>query len=1033
MKRLTSLVCLSLVVLASVAAAAPASRDWSGYQPADAKYSQILTGNSVSNTKAAVDTVYLMGGPGRQDGKFQDNTGTLPDAESWTGEDLTIKTVIRWNVSTYLGDVLGGAGNHVIYCGELFEPCTVQDPPQGYANGYDEWFDWYGTVADNSLPTAVTVQAVLSHDSEPDYDYLYLQVERSTGMDPILTFTSASVDSNGDYVPVTVDEDFTVNAADYVGPSFDQVHLRWRGFSDSGYSDGDCAYPSGGLAVIDNLSVYFDDVLQTSDTFETGDAVDWVVAFPPSVGNFAKVWPLLADIDPCNSNFTPQFAFIDDGVVVPGTGGSPGVSWTYGPGGYIHNLTGGLADPTFHMINEIWSPPIAWPASGYDGGLFEFSVYRHMPLANGMFYVWHVRVSRDGGATYEGWLDRNLVYYSNTGDYLRTSNLVTDLLGQGRTHVQLALGVNEYGWVWGYEGTDGTPAPYFDNVVLAAFVFTGPGISSRDIDTFNDSFPAIGTIDFSDLSANSVRVDMARNISNKLHLRNDPGDSSYFDITVVRAGATGMVTNPKMYIKMKANPLFDSYRTLPPTMTQSGGFVTGYVYGDTTYSKPSWAITPDRWNFDLPDTGFFFPGDVFHYYIEAVDNVPGDNGTSLSPGDTTGFAFFPGNQDYEPLLYPSQFIVRALPTLTGASFEDQPAILFWNDFANRGGENEWVPALAALGFDEGIDYDLYYTNGPSSGVGNGLGGRASAAQLQGYTTMLYTAGDLGSFTLSNGDYNNDPGNDIGVMDSWLQQGGKNWFATGDDLEDNLRLSGATAVTFRNTWLSVTHNSGNLRPLIANQTNPLVKYIAGNAVGLAEDYIAFGGCQVFNDFDAVTAGGTSVRIAEFTSPTGATGAYPYAAAVYNNVAAYTADVVYMPVDFMFIYNQDVNAKANVNLQKRAKVLEDILLFFGHTPGPGTGVGDTPALAFSATNYPNPFNPLTTIKYTVPRAGDVSIKIYNVRGELVRSLVNRSVETPGTFTAEWDGTNDGGQAAASGVYFYRVKTADNETFNKMTLVK
>ncbi len=129
----------------------------------------------------------------------------------------------------------------------------------------------------------------------------------------------------------------------------------------------------------------------------------------------------------------------------------------------------------------------------------------------------------------------------------------------------------------------------------------------------------------------------------------------------------------------------------------------------------------NRYNFDLPDSDFFFPGDVIHYYIEAKDNLAGDVGVALLPADTTGFGEFEGVWPYGGN---STFIVRALPTLFDAA-GNQPPILFWNDFANRGGENEWYCALGNLGYREQIDYDVYYTNGPSSGVGNGLGGRAT--------------------------------------------------------------------------------------------------------------------------------------------------------------------------------------------------------------------------------------------------------------------------------------------------------------------
>jgi len=965
MKRLTSLVCLSLALFASLAIAADVSRDAGGYVPVDGKVPGVQYGAAVTTNKAAADTFYVLGGPGTIYGKFQDATGTLPQMQSWTGVDLTLKTDVRWNKDSFNASLLNATPSNIaMWCGALFLTCGGTDTvPQGYGTNWDEYLDWRGTVADNTIPTNVQVTAVFNNDSEPGYDFLEFQVERSTGMDALGTWSAAGV--------VTYDSGtFSVAVADYVGAGHNQVHLRWNAKSDGGASDEDCGYPSAGHTQLDDISVYFNGVLQTFDDFQPGSPVNWTVAFPPSVGNFAKVWPRLNDADPCRSNATPQMAFIDDGVVVPGTGGFLGTTWTYGPSGYAVNLIGGLAGPDFHLNNEVWSPVLTWPAGSYDGASFNFDVYRHLPLPNGMFYVWHVRGSTDGGTTWTGWADDNLVYYSSLADYLRVGNNVTVRLPSGKNRVQVALGANEYGWNWDYNGTDGTPAPYFDNVQVVAYSFGGPAITSRDIDMFQDAFPATGVIDYSTLANNSVRVDMARNIANKLHLMNDPGDTMVLTIAPARTGS--VLSRPQMFVKMKANPLFDSVRTLPAGFTQTGSIIEGWVYGDTTYTKPTYTVVKDVFNFDLPDTGFFFPGDVFHYYIRTEDNVSGNIGVTMLPGDTTGYSLFPGHAGYNSLRFESTYKIRALPTMNTATAGDQPKILFWNDFANRGGENEWFGALDRLGYREGTEYDVFYTNGPSSGVGNGLGGRASALQLAGYNTMVYTSGDLSSYTFSNGDYNGDPGNDISVVDAWLGQGGKNMFATGNDLEYDLNRSGTNAVAFRNKWLAVTHNARDVRPLIGTQATPLVKPIAGNTPGVTTNFVAYGGCTPIKNFNAVTASGTGVRMAEFTNSAGTGGVYSYSAMVYNNVAANTARVIWAPIDFMFWYNP-TGVSGNV----RANALSQILLFFGNLPA-GPAVGVPSAGIMTAKNYPNPFNPSTKIEFNLPKAGKVELKIYNVRG-------------------------------------------------------
>lgn len=86
-----------------------------------------------------------------------------------------------------------------------------------------------------------------------------------------------------------------------------------------------------------------------------------------------------------------------------------------------------------------------------------------------------------------------------------------------------------------------------------------------------------------------------------------------------------------------------------------------------------------------------------------------------------------------------------------------------------------------------------------------------------------------------------------------------------------------------------------------------------------------------------------------------------------------------------------------------------------------------------NYPNPFNPVTTIKYQVPRPGaNVSISIYNVRGQLVRRLVN-GFRTPGDYSVTWEGENDRGAVVASGVYFLRMVSNEFGQTKKIILLK
>ncbi len=85
-----------------------------------------------------------------------------------------------------------------------------------------------------------------------------------------------------------------------------------------------------------------------------------------------------------------------------------------------------------------------------------------------------------------------------------------------------------------------------------------------------------------------------------------------------------------------------------------------------------------------------------------------------------------------------------------------------------------------------------------------------------------------------------------------------------------------------------------------------------------------------------------------------------------------------------------------------------------------------------NYPNPFNPTTTIVYTLPEAGAVSLKVYNIMGQEVRTLIDQQMSA-GAHQVRWDGKNDVGQPVTSGVYFYEIRVAQFKAMKKMLLIK
>ncbi len=96
-------------------------------------------------------------------------------------------------------------------------------------------------------------------------------------------------------------------------------------------------------------------------------------------------------------------------------------------------------------------------------------------------------------------------------------------------------------------------------------------------------------------------------------------------------------------------------------------------------------------------------------------------------------------------------------------------------------------------------------------------------------------------------------------------------------------------------------------------------------------------------------------------------------------------------------------------------------------------DTRPWAFELEqNYPNPFNPSTTIAFSVPRAGHVSLVVYNLLGQRIRTL-SESFVAPGRYEFEWNGDDESGQPVSSGIYFYHLSMAEFSETRKMVFMK
>ncbi len=130
----------------------------------------------------------------------------------------------------------------------------------------------------------------------------------------------------------------------------------------------------------------------------------------------------------------------------------------------------------------------------------------------------------------------------------------------------------------------------------------------------------------------------------------------------------------------------------------------------------------------------------------------------------------------------------------------------------------------------------------------------------------------------------------------------------------------------------------------------------------------------------------------------------------------------------VYNRD----ADVFYPSASIIKEDCDFYYVKLGESESNTETPPALNLAVSNYPNPFNPTTTIRYTVPKDGNVNICIYNTKGQFVTTLVNERQDF-GIHSVVWNGNDNNGNKVSSGIYFTRI-IADGKTLtSKMLMLK
>jgi hypothetical protein len=139
-----------------------------------------------------------------------------------------------------------------------------------------------------------------------------------------------------------------------------------------------------------------------------------------------------------------------------------------------------------------------------------------------------------------------------------------------------------------------------------------------------------------------------------------------------------------------------------------------------------------------------------------------------------------------------------------------------------------------------------------------------------------------------------------------------------------------------------------------------------------------------------------------------------------------DYQYIYFDIPLSFFDRETAKATLR-----RAVDDLLEYqtpVEETPGDVT----LPNAYVLGQNFPNPFNPTTVIRFSLPERTHVTLSIYNILGQRVATIVDEEM-LAGTHDIKWDGSTEQGRKASTGIYLYRLKAGDYIEAKKMLLLK
>jgi hypothetical protein len=959
--------------------------------------------------------------------------------QGWTRIDNTAQVDTFFHADDFAG--LGGGdfgrlvpleGTKSIWCGsrpddEPYEYiCHWEDAP-GYGNSWDQLFVTDPIEIDS--PATLSYRIVL--DTEAGWDSLCVEYDKGDYAWALLAVHDGLVDEFASH-------DIYHNRA--------STKLRFHFVSDGAFGDEDGLYNTDGACIIDEITISDGSGTIDYEDFEAWEAGAhghpgsiWRAEPAPGYGLNSRLFSGLIDKDPCGDNLGTQVVFFGLQATCPSV---------FYPGLYNTPFCTGPGMIQAPCQNEMIVSPIIFTdkyttnhddvqdadlppevLTGLGGAELRFTVYRDLPLENLVFYSWNMKNVDPVTLCPGQWYDRLFAYYGEDREYIRHSFDISDLIGahpiQINLHVYDACDwwYNVYGDCWQH-----TPAPWFDNVEVRRYKTVGPQWLCNAENLFQDNFPEDGI-------GSWVRADAALDIYPGDWSAVLPGDSvvvSCFtqSFTGIREG--GVTGGAEVYMHVRATDIGPEAR---PDLAGSQMIGTYGTYasddGEWTVIQCDTAVSgygnnvDGSYMVDLNDS-LLTRGYMIEYYFSAIDN---DDVVTTMPlgggGSGAGAALGTGP--------PDMYEFTCLPTLA-------TNILYVDDFDGIGTRKGVVQEYFEQSFrvifgNYGIFPDRYDVNAPEKSVSNGPGGRARQEHLAYYDAIIWDSGDLDVGTIDDGGFYYPKSNDCALLNSWLLNTPHDvgLWVLGDnvatDLSNSMGMSAQELMIWCDvslSWESFFDLTGGL--LEGGIVNPVIEPVPGGILAALPDLYFNGGCPVLDDFDVIVTSWDGQYSLAYPSYEGS----DYYAAIQTerpNYTGHTSRTMWFGSSLMHARDGNFSDPPAV----RNEVITTVLLWFlGSLPPP---VGEEVLPAYTChlgQNFPNPFNPVTTVRFGLERREHAKVRIYDVAGRLVRVLVDEVLDA-GPHEVTWEGRNSLGLEVASGVYFCRMEAGYFQDVRKLVLLR